>query len=78
MEDNTVEIYTNNDNNIYINQNKIDNDKNNNDIDENNYVHMYPVLNLHFLKINYFIVYLSINIFYKFYKKYKKGTDGHN
>ena len=25
MEDNTVEIYTNNDNNIYINQNKIDN-----------------------------------------------------
>jgi hypothetical protein len=30
MEDNTVEIYTNNENNIDINQNNIDNDKNNN------------------------------------------------
>jgi len=37
---------------------------------EINYVHTYPLFKFVFLKINYFIVDLSINIFYKFYKKY--------
>jgi hypothetical protein len=31
-----------------------------------------------FFKINYFIVDISINIFYKFYKKYKRGTSIHS